>query len=138
MVHPGSQKAIYNYCRAFFHFETSDFDLIVSNPPYIKAKADRLKVHSQVEKFEPHLALFLKDEEYDSWFKEFFNEVFDKLKPGGIFWMEGHEDHLQELAKMAQDTGFVDVKIDQDLTNRDRFLRATKVKYREPCIRWGN
>ena len=46
------------------------FDLIVTNPPYIKKSMHRDLVHSQVEKFEPHVALFLEDSLYEEWFIE--------------------------------------------------------------------
>lgn len=103
------------------------FHLITSNPPYIKEGSDRALVHDQVDQFEPHIALYLKPEEYQNWFSDFFKMVFNSLNEQGIFIMEGHEDHLNDLAQLAEQFGFNDVKILPDLNGDDRFLRGIKL-----------
>lgn len=102
------------------------FHLIVSNPPYIKEVEDREFVHDQVDTYEPHLALYLDDEIYTDWFKKLFNQVFNSLYEEGIFLMEGHEDHLEELREICLSFGFREVEIIQDYTQRNRFLLAKK------------
>lgn len=100
------------------------FDLIVSNPPYIKEKYDRKLVHHKVDQLEPHSALYLKDEEYDQWFALFFQQVENKLRPGGMFIMEGHEHHLESLRDLAQSYGLdsENTEIINDYTGRPRFF----------------
>jgi len=102
------------------------FHLVVSNPPYIKETEDRHKVHHQVESHEPHLALYLTDKEYDTWFKDFFKQVEDSLLEEGMFFMEGHEDHLQGQKLMLERFNFEEVEVIQDYTGRDRFLKGIK------------
>jgi len=51
------------------------FDLIVSNPPYIKRDSHRSLVHQKAHEHEPHLALYLDDSLYDKWFDDFFKEI---------------------------------------------------------------
>lgn len=97
-------------------------DFIISNPPYIKESADRHLVHSQVEMFEPEVALFLPDDEYEKWFLTFFHQVKEHLKIGGTFMMEGHEDHLENLKKHAKTIFNSEVEIKNDYTQRPRFL----------------
>jgi release factor glutamine methyltransferase len=101
------------------------FDLIVSNPPYIKASAHRQLVHSGVDRHEPHLALYLPDAEYEQWFKEFFEAVRTRLETGGTFLMEGHELELASQAKLLSSMGFEAVEVLPDLAGCDRFLRCT-------------
>lgn len=117
------------------YFHTTDrlagieqqFDLIVSNPPYIKQLADKSQVHEQVLSFEPELALFLKDQEYDAWFEDFFKQVADHLTPSGYFLMEGHEAHLDDLAKlMATLNQFKEIRVIPDLSGRARFIESQK------------
>lgn len=103
------------------------FDIIVSNPPYIKKVGDLATVHSQVAKFEPELALFLDDHVYDSWFSEFFSQVDSCLNEQGVFFMEGHEDHLQNLAKILSKFNFTNIEVIRDYTQRDRFLKGVKL-----------
>lgn len=102
------------------------FDIIVSNPPYIKTKADFENVHPQVRTYEPHLALFVEDMHYDLWFEDLFNGIYQKLSDLGMSLIEGHEDHLQGLSKLALKCGFKRADIIKDYTQRDRFLRLTK------------
>ncbi len=116
------------------HFLISDrlesvvgsFDLILSNPPYIKALSDRESVHHQVLSYEPAVALFLEDDTYDLWFQEFFKSIYQKLNDQGISLIEGHEDHLESLSEIAKKIGFSAVEIIKDYTNRNRFLRLKK------------
>lgn len=102
------------------------FHLIVSNPPYIMEQNDKPLVHDQVDKYEPHVALYLKDESYFEWFKELFKSVNNSLLEDGVFIMEGHEDHLVKLGDFAREAGLSHVEIIQDYTERDRFLIARK------------
>lgn len=99
------------------------FDLIVSNPPYIKASSHRHLVHSSVDKYEPHQALYLSDDEYLSWFEDFFVQVRKQLK--GDFFMEGHELELENQAGLLTRLGFKNVLILNDLAGTNRFLKAS-------------
>ncbi len=101
-------------------------DLIVSNPPYIKRREDLPKVHPQVLRYEPELALFLDDISYADWFALFFQQVSEKLEEGGFFIMEGHEDHLVSLLPLATNAGLLAASVHKDYTGRNRFLTARK------------
>ena len=101
-------------------------DLIVANPPYIKAKEDIDGVHSQTLKYEPKLALFIEDDEYEKWYETFFHQAHQKLKNQGSLLMEGHENHLQALKALALKCGFNEAHVLKDLTGAERFLSLTK------------
>jgi len=101
------------------------FRVIVTNPPYIK-KRDRGHVHERVHEHEPHVALYLEDDKYDQWFTELFDQAYNCLKDTGVFLMEGHEFHLDDLRKKCMASGFSQVEIKDDLTKRKRFLIARK------------
>ncbi len=103
-----------------------EFDLILSNPPYIKKVKDRLGVHQQVIKYEPPMALFLEDDFYDNWFEDFFQNIYLQLAPNGMSLLEGHEDHLGMLETMALKVGFRKTEVINDFTGRKRFLRLRK------------
>jgi release factor glutamine methyltransferase len=98
------------------------FDLIVSNPPYIKASSHRSLVHDSVDEHEPHGALYLPDDYYAMWFEDFFAEIRGHLK--GTFFMEGHELELDDQAKMLGRLGFQNIKVFNDMTGIKRYLRA--------------
>lgn len=101
------------------------FDVIVSNPPYIKRNSDILLVHEKTLKHEPNLALFLDDSTYLDWFDELFKKVDKHLNPNGLFIMEGHENHWKELTIIVKKY-FSNYKIINDLTGRPRFLKVEK------------
>lgn len=99
------------------------FDLIVSNPPYIKASSHKNLVHTSVHEYEPHQALYLPDDFYTFWFEDFFQEIRSHLK--GVFFMEGHELEVEDLGKLLSRLGFKDISVLNDLTGSKRFLRAS-------------
>jgi release factor glutamine methyltransferase len=98
------------------------FDLIVSNPPYIKSKSHKDMVHASVDKFEPQVALYLPDDFYIFWFEDFFQEIRSHLK--GTFFMEGHELEVENQARMLHQMGFSEVKVLKDMGGTDRYIRA--------------
>ena len=108
------------------HGVEGTFDFILSNPPYIKEVEDFNTVHEQVINFEPHLALFLPDKEYQQWFEEFFKEIHSKLNADGVSFIEGHENHLEGLARLAKAISFSDAIVLKDYTDRNRFLKLIK------------
>lgn len=102
------------------------FDMILSNPPYIKRTQDLPTVHHQVLTYEPHLALFLNDEEYEAWFTIFFKGLNEFLNEGGVAFVEGHEDHLANLKDLASKMNFKEISLIKDYTDRIRFLKINK------------
>lgn len=98
------------------------FDLIVSNPPYIKRSTQIKLVHKSVDQFEPHSALYLEDEIYEEWFHAFFESI--KAHLNGAFFMEGHEMEVSAQAKILVTMGFQKVSVLSDLTGRQRFIEA--------------
>jgi release factor glutamine methyltransferase len=103
-----------------------NFDIILSNPPYIKRRADIDTVHHQVLSYEPAMALFLDDDVYDLWFEDFFTGIHQKLSGNGMSLIEGHEAHLEDLKILALHVGFAKVEVIKDYTGRNRFLRMKK------------
>lgn len=102
-----------------------EIDLLITNPPYIKRESDKGEVHSSALRFEPHTALFLADDTYDEWFQVFFSQARARLSAQGMFIMEGHENHLEDLANLASQFGF-DTKVSLDLSQRPRYLEGIK------------
>jgi release factor glutamine methyltransferase len=101
------------------------FNLIVSNPPYIKASSHKHLVHQTVDSYEPQMALYLKDDEYENWFEVFFKQIKEHLNPTGVFMMEGHELELSSQSEQLKKLGFKEVQVIKDYSKRDRFLKAT-------------
>lgn len=122
-IHPDSQIT---FCKQDRLFEIQGtYDLILSNPPYIKRQGGLDGVHQQVLKFEPHVALFLEDEDYQKWFGTFFAQSSALLRDNGMLMMEGHEDSLEELKQIAEKF-FSKCELKLDYTRALRFLYLQK------------
>ena len=101
-----------------------NFDLIISNPPYVPTDVYK-NLDKEVLDFEPKLALEAGSNGV-SLLDEIIATAKDKLKQDGIVALEFHEDKL-DLAKSKFETaGFNDCKIYKDLAGKDRILIAKK------------
>jgi release factor glutamine methyltransferase len=100
--------------------EESEFDLILSNPPYLRADDCVDKSAS----FSPRHSLYLDN--YLEWFDQFFEEIYAKLVPQGIFIMEGDERYLNDLKKIAEKR-LSALQIIADYTGRERFITGRKL-----------
>ncbi len=122
-----SDRCNFSQTDRFEGIAEKKFDLIVSNPPYIKRDAHRSGVHTMVHEHEPALALYLSDDIYEAWFTQLFTGAFKALVPGGVFFMEGHESEVAQQVPLLKAAGFSDPVVLPDLLGRDRFLRAHRM-----------
>jgi release factor glutamine methyltransferase len=101
-------------------------DLIVSNPPYIPEK-DKTDMRTNVMDFEPHMALFVPDEDPLLFYKAITEKAAAALKPGGMLFFELHEDYADDTKKMVEQMNrFREVTIREDIHGKPRMLRAVK------------
>ncbi|MDR2589673.1 MAG: peptide chain release factor N(5)-glutamine methyltransferase [Oscillospiraceae bacterium] len=97
-----------------------NFDLIVSNPPYIPSK-NIDNVDSSVIDYEPHEALFGGEDGLD--FIKSITEKWKKLlKPGGHLALECGIDQAAEVRYIMKKNGFMDIKIYKDTLGIERVL----------------
>lgn len=104
--------------------KSPEFDLIVSNPPYI-AKDDK-EVEENVKKFEPESALFAEDDGY-LFLKNWAEKYSTILKDDALMIFEmGYTQGNQILEYVTKLNLFKSIKIKKDLTERDRFISMLK------------
>lgn len=99
-----------------------DFDLIVSNPPYI---ADHEAIPSVVADWEPTEALFAGPTGLED-ARVLIDGAYLWLRSGGALVLELGETQLDAAAKLASARGYVGVEVHRDLAERDRALVALK------------
>lgn len=99
-------------------------EVVVSNPPYVPTDV-LAEIPREVAGFEPTLALDGGADGLDI-FRRLLVFSKEALRPGGAFAFELHETTLEEAANLAQEAGFIDVRIVLDLTQRPRILVAHK------------
>lgn len=97
-----------------------DLDIIVSNPPYITV-AEQTSILAHVLDYEPHLALFVSNNDPQQFYKAI--EIFarKKLKPGGLVFLELHRDFAEETAQYYRDKGWHTV-LRKDMQDNNRML----------------
>ena len=102
----------------------SELDVIVSNPPYV-LESDKDLMTKQVTEHEPSLALFVPDTDSLRFYREIGTYGLKALKPGGDLYFEIHTDKGNEVLELLKNQGYTDVVLKQDLSGRDRVIRAT-------------
>jgi release factor glutamine methyltransferase len=99
------------------------FDIIVSNPPYIK-QSEHTGMQQQVLAYEPSLALFVPDEDALLFYRVIAQLAKRKLAPGGRLYFEINEALGNEVVELLKQSGFKDVMLKQDIFGKDRMVRA--------------
>ncbi len=99
------------------------FDVFVSNPPYVKYSEKREMEH-HVKDFEPHLALFVDDEDPLIFYKKIADLALLNLNPNGLLFFETHHKFHDELEREMKKRGFINIELRKDLQGLDRFLKA--------------
>ena len=98
--------------------EDYKFDMIISNPPYIKTE-DIWRLDSDVKDYEPMLALDgMEDGLY--FYREIIGEAPKYLKKDGCLVLEIGFDQADDVGMLLEKTGFKDITIKQDLSGLDR------------------
>ena len=100
---------------------TEKFDIIVSNPPYVMDK-EALKMEKNVLNYEPHEALFIRDDNPLVFYKRITDIAKDSLKENGKLYFEINPMVSGILKQMMGKKGFRNVEIYKDSFGQDRFI----------------
>ena len=111
--------------QEFFAEIEEQYDLIVSNPPYI-GKNEEFKLSKNVIDFEPHLALFSPVEDPNYFYDLIFQFSLIHLKEGGSVYLELNEFNAEKIKEIYLGEFFEDVQILKDIQGADRILYAKR------------
>jgi release factor glutamine methyltransferase len=100
-----------------------DFDVIVSNPPYIPNQEKKL-MRENVLKYEPHLALFVENENPTVFYHEIALFAKKHLNENGYLFFEINEFYGRAIIEMLIKEGFKNIQMEKDLTGKDRMIRC--------------
>ncbi|WP_341755748.1 peptide chain release factor N(5)-glutamine methyltransferase [Candidatus Tisiphia endosymbiont of Ptychoptera albimana] len=107
----------------FDNLEKQEFDIIVSNPPYISFD-DTVYMSSETLKYEPHLALFAEDNGLASYYI-IAKEAKGFLKQNGKLFLEIGFNQLTAVTEIFVSYGYTVKQVYKDLEGRDRGLLIT-------------
>ncbi len=101
------------------------FDIIVSNPPYIPY-SEECEMRSNVLDYEPHLALFVEDDDPLIFYREIARSALKLMASGGVLYFEIHESFWSEVVDMLRDMGYIGIAMCRDINNKPRIVCAEK------------
>ena len=107
------------------NFSNGKYDLIISNPPYIK-KLDLRYLEKDVKNFEPRLAL---DGGFDgiSEIRKVINKSSELIKKNGKLILEIAFNQKEEVKQLLKNKGFYTNKVIKDFAKNDRCIVSTKI-----------
>ena len=99
------------------------FDIIASNPPYVK-QSESETMRKIVTDFEPHLALFVPDEDPLLFYKKIARFCKAHLSKTGNIFVEINEGLGEEVAALFKNENYV-IELRKDMHGKDRMLKAS-------------
>lgn len=101
------------------------WDIIVSNPPYICRK-EAACMESNVLDYEPHLALFVPDNDPLLFYRSITLYAAKALKPDGKLFFEINPEYAKEMMTLLSSNHFRDIMLQKDFEGRDRFITGSR------------
>jgi release factor glutamine methyltransferase len=119
------QANILNQKNCNLGFGNLVFDLIVSNPPYVR-ELEKASIKNNVLRHEPHLALFVQNEDPLQFYKAICGFAVHNLKPKGRLFFEINQYLDTEMTQLLRAYKFESIALRKDLFGNSRMLKAIK------------
>lgn len=101
------------------------FDLIVSNPPYVR-ELEKQEIKKNVLDNEPHLALFVEDNDALIFYRKIAELAQKNLSPNGQLFFEINQYLGKEMVELLENMNFKNVELRKDIYGNDRMIRGTR------------
>ena len=99
------------------------YDVIVSNPPYVR-DLEKVEIKANVLNYEPHLALFVEDQNALIFYKKIAELAIKALQPNGILYFEINQYLSAETVSLLKNIGFSQVELRDDFAGKPRMIKA--------------
>ena len=106
-------------------FKNLKFDAIVSNPPYVRQQ-EKQEIKNNVLDNEPHLALFVKDDDALQFYKAISQFSRNNLSEKGLLFFEINEYLGNEMIQLLEKDNFSNIELKKDMFGKNRMIKATK------------
>lgn len=114
-----------DFLDALQHNKLANYDVIVSNPPYIPV-TEKEGMHTNVKDHEPGIALFVPDDDPLVFYRAIAAFGKEHLKSNGYIYCELDAGHAMECKILFEAAGYKDVLLSKDMSGNWRMLRAGK------------
>ena len=101
-------------------------DVMVSNPPYVQI-GEQAAMKKNVLDFEPHLALFIPENDPLLFYRKIGTLAWQHLNENGALYFEINQYLGNETMELLRAIGFQNLELRKDFRNNDRMLRARKI-----------
>ena len=101
------------------------WDVIVSNPPYV-TEEEKKEMANNVLDFEPHLALFVPNDNALKYYEALADFANARLSNGGCLCLEINQYFGTQTVELLFSKGFREVKLLTDFKGNDRMIMAQK------------
>ena len=108
-----------------FNFSDAQYDIIVSNPPYI-CDNEAADIESNVIDYEPHLALFVPDNSPLKFYEKITEYAARNLRSRGKLYFEINRKYGKEMQLLLEKFGFINIELRKDISNNDRMIKGEK------------
>jgi len=116
------QGDVFNFQSLDFGLSNS-FDIIVSNPPYV-LHSEKMDMKKNVLDHEPHLALFVDNNDPLLFYRVISEIARKKLNSNGKLYFEINEAKGKDIKSMLLEFGYRNIEIKKDISGKDRMIRA--------------
>jgi release factor glutamine methyltransferase len=103
----------------------AEFDVIVSNPPYVR-NLEKAEIKPNVLEFEPHLALFVDDNDALLFYRKIAQLALKNLSENGKLFFEINQYLGEETVELLENLGFKNVELKKDIYGNDRMISCEK------------
>ncbi|TXE11965.1 peptide chain release factor N(5)-glutamine methyltransferase [Seonamhaeicola algicola] len=100
-----------------------DFDVIISNPPYVRMQEKEL-MKPNVLNNEPHLALFVENNNPLLFYNAICKFASNKLKENGALFFEINEYLGEEMKQLLHNYNFKNIELKQDIFKKERMIKG--------------
>ena len=100
-----------------------EYDIIISNPPYVR-ELEKVEIKNNVLENEPHLALFVADENPLIFYNKIADLAKQQLSKNGMLFFEINQYLGKETVNMLVKKGFKNIQLKKDLFGNDRMIKA--------------
>ncbi|HLF51904.1 peptide chain release factor N(5)-glutamine methyltransferase [Flavobacterium sp.] len=101
------------------------FDIIVSNPPYVR-NLEKEEIKKNVLNNEPHLALFVEDNDALIFYTKIADLAQKNLSENGQLYFEINQYLGKEMIALLQNLNFKNIELRKDIYGNDRMTKATR------------
>ena len=100
-----------------------NFDIIVSNPPYVR-NLEKEEIKKNVLDYEPHLALFVEDNDALIFYRKIAELAKKNLSENGQLYFEINQYLGKEMTNLLEKLDFKKIELRKDIYNNDRMTKG--------------